>query len=378
VIPLCDPYVTGDEITNVATVLTSDHWHGDGSFTKRATELLKALTGSPAVLTTTSGTHALELAAILLGVGPGDEVICPSFTFSSTATAMAIRGATPVFVDSEPETMNLDIQAVEAAITPATKAVVAMHYGGVGVDLDRLVPLCRSHGLALVEDAAHGLGGSYDGAALGTFGEYGALSFHDTKNVAMGEGGAILASDADGAVRAEIIREKGTNRSQFLRGVVDKYTWTDHGSSYLPAELLTAVLCAQLEHFDEIQRRRHRVWDSYATNLPSWAAASGVDLMTVPDRRQHPAHLYYVILPTRADQSGFIAHLRSQGIVGAFHYQPLDTSPAGRQLGRTPAPCVVAQDRAHRLVRLPLYAGLTPSDLDRILTAVTSYRPLGA
>ncbi len=374
-IPLCDPYVTGDEITNISTVLASDHWHGDGHFTKRATELLKAATGSRAVLTTTSGTHALELAAILLGVGPGDEVICPTFTFSSTATAIAIRGATPVFVDCEPTTMNIDVSMVEAAITPRTRAVVAMHYGGVGVDLDRLLRLCRDHGLALLEDAAHGLAGSYRGQALGTFGAYGALSFHDTKNVAMGEGGALLAADPEAAFRAEIIREKGTNRSQFLRGVVDKYTWTDHGSSYLPAELLTAVLCAQLEHLDEIQRLRHQVWNAYADGLVSWADATGVEVMTVPEGRQHPAHLFYVVLPTTGDQSGFITHLRARGVVGAFHYQPLDSSPAGQRLGTTPFPCHVAQDRAHRLVRLPLYPGLSPTDVERVIDAATSYRP---
>lgn len=375
VIPLCDPYVTGSEVPYVAEVLASDHWHGDGPFTRRATELLKRLTGAGAVLTTTSGTHALELAAILLEVGPGDEVICPTFTFSSTATAIAIRGAVPVFVDSEPTTMNLDIDQVEAAISPRTKAVFSMHYGGVAVDLDRLVPLCEAHGLAHVEDAAHSLGASYGGQALGTFGAYGALSFHDTKNAAMGEGGALLASRAEGALRAEIVREKGTNRSQFLRGVVDKYTWTDQGSSYLPSELLTAVLCAQLEHFDSMQQLRHAVWDTYSRELADWAGRSGVELMSVPERRQHPAHMFYVMMPTAADQSGLISHLRGKGVIGAFHYQPLDASPAGRRLGRSPFPCDVAHDRAARLVRLPIYPGLGAEGVERVLSAVTSYLP---
>lgn len=374
-IPLCDPYVTGAEVPYVTEVLASDHWHGDGPFTKRATGLLKSMTGATAVLTTTSGTHALELAAMLLELGPSDEVICPTFTFSSTATAIAIRGATPVFVDSEPATMNLDPRAVEAAITPRTRAVFAMHYGGVGVELDRLSELCATHGLTLVEDAAHGLGGAYRGQALGTFGTFGALSFHDTKNAAMGEGGALLAREETGAVRAEIVREKGTNRSQFLRGVVDKYTWTDQGSSYLPSELLTAVLCAQLEHFDQMQSLRHQVWDTYRDSLTGWAASTGVELMTVPEGRQHPAHMFYLVLPTSADQSGLISHLRELGVVGAFHYQPLDASPAGQRLGRTPFPCEVAHDRAARLVRLPLYPGLSQGDVDRVLSGVTTYEP---
>ncbi len=374
-IPLCDPYVTGLERRYLQEVLDSDHWHGDGPFTKRAHELLRSLTGARSVLTTTSGTHALELAALLLGLAPGDEVICPTFTFSSTATAIALRGAVPVFVDSEPTTMNLDAELVEAALTDGTKAVCVMHYGGVAVDLTAIGELCRSRGLALVEDAAHALGGSYGGQPLGTFGAYGALSFHDTKNAAMGEGGALLINLPHGSDRAEVIREKGTNRSQFLRGAVDKYTWTDHGSSYLPAELLTAVLVAQLEHFDVIQRRRHAVWARYRTELSGWAAEHGVDLMTVPGDREHPAHLFYLVVPTPADQTGLIAHLRAQGVVGAFHYQPLDASPAGRALGRTPSPCAVAHDRAARLVRLPLYPGLSESDVDRVLTAVTSYAP---
>ncbi len=373
VIPLCDPYVTGAERPYVDEVLASDHWHGDGPFTKRAHELLKGLTGAPAVLATTSGTHALELASLLLNLEPGDEVICPTFTFSSTATAIALRGATPVFVDSEPTTMNLDPTCVEAAITDRTRAVYVMHYGGVAVDLDAIGKLCHERGLAMVEDAAHGLGGSYGGQALGTFGQYGALSFHDTKNASMGEGGALLINSPEGGERAEIIREKGTNRSQFLRGAVDKYTWTDHGSSYLPAELLTAVLCAQLEHFDTMQALRHRVWNTYRSELVDWAAANGVELMHVPTDRQHPAHLFYLALPTQADQLGLITHLRSNGVIGAFHYQPLDASPAGRALGRTPYPCEVAHDRAHRLVRLPLYPGLAAEQVERVLSAVTSY-----
>lgn len=373
VIPLCDPFVTGLERPYVESVLASDHWHGDGPFTKRAHALLQQLTDARSVLTTTSGTHALELASLLLELVPGDEVVCPTFTFSSTATAIAIRGATPVFVDSDPATMNVTADLVAAAVTERTRAVYVMHYGGVAVDLAAIGDLCRERGLLLVEDAAHGLGGAYRGQPLGSFGTYAALSFHDTKNASMGEGGALLVNHAGARDRAEIIREKGTNRSQFLRGVVDKYTWTDHGSSYLPSELLTAVLCAQLESFDAMQARRLEVWDRYKAELASWAQASGVELMTVPDDRQHPAHLFYLVLPTAADQSGFIAHLRDQGVVGAFHYQPLDASPAGRALGRTPYPCDVAHDRAARLVRLPVYPGLSSTDQDRVLDAATTY-----
>ncbi len=369
------PYRTGHEESYLADVLKSTVWHGDGEFTTRATTWLTDFTGAPSALLTTSGTHALELAAVVLDLGPGDEVIVPTFTFPSTATAVALRGATPVFVDVVPETMNLDVAAAAAAITERTRAIFVVHYGGVAVDLDRLTELAATHDLAIVEDNAHGLGGYFDGRHLGTFGTFGAQSWHDTKNFTCGEGGALLVNDPDQLQRAEIVREKGTNRSQFLRGQVDKYTWVDQGSSFLPSELQAAVLMAQFDSYAEIQQKRHAVWNAYATELPAWAADHGITLMTVPERREHPAHLFYLLLPTHRDQQAFIASLREQEIVAPFHYQPLHDSPAGKQLGRTPFPCDVAGDRAHRLVRLPLHANLTETDVDRVLSAVTAYRP---
>lgn len=372
------PFQTGSEIPYVAQALNTDLWHGDGPFTKRATQLLRDLTGVSDIVTTTSCTHALELAAILLELRPGDEVICPTFTFSSTATAIAIRGAVPVFVDSDPITLNADPDAVAAAITPKTKAVFVVHYAGVPADVDRLRALCDQHGLALVEDNAHGLGATYRGRQLGTFGELATQSFHDTKNVTMGEGGALLINDPRFAERAEIVREKGTNRARFLRGVIDKYTWVDQGSSYLPSDLLCAVLVAQLEAFDAIQAKRHHVWDRYHAELAPWAATTGVGLMHVPDDVAQPAHMYYVMMPTAADQSGLIAHLKARDIVATFHYQPLDAAPAGLALGRTPFPCVVAHDIAGRIVRLPLHANLGDPEIDRVVEAVSAYVPSGS
>lgn len=368
------PYATGLESEYVTQALASGFWQGDGPFTERATQWLEDYTGSHDALLTTSCTHALELAALLLELGPGDEVIVPSFTFSSTATAIAIRGATPVFVDVVPDTLNVDPELVEAAITPATKAVFFVHYGGVAADLDALQDIATRHGLVLVEDNAHSLGAYFRGRHLGTFGTFATQSWHATKNVACGEGGALLINDPAYIERAEIIREKGTNRSRFLRGQIDKYTWVDQGSSFLPSELLAAVLMAQFEKFDEIQAARHRVWNAYDETLGRWAADQGVETMHVPDDCQHPAHLYYLMMPTPEDQEAIISHLKGLGIVAPFHYQPLDSAPAGRALGRTPRPCAVTADRSMRLVRLPLHAGLTDSDVERVLEGVQSYR----
>lgn len=368
------PYTTGLEQRYLAEALASAHWQGDGPFTERADAWLQSYTGARKTLLTTSCTHALELAAILLDLGPGDEVIVPSFTFSSTATAVAIRGATPVFVDIEPGTLNIDPALAEAAITTATKAIFIVHYGGVAADLDSLQAIATRHGLALVEDNAHSLGAYFRGQHLGTFGALATQSWHATKNVACGEGGSLLVNEVAYMERAEIIREKGTNRSRFLRGQVDKYTWVDHGSSYLPSELLAAVLVAQFERFDEIQAKRHRAWNWYAKHLTSWAEEQGVGLMQVPSDRQHPAHLFYLMMPTPVDQDGIITHLRGLGITAPFHYQPLDSAPAGQALGRTPLPCTITADRASRLVRLPLHANLTETDLERVVDGITSYR----
>lgn len=368
------PFRAGNEQAYVEQALTSTVWHGDGPFTERATRWLVERTGAHDALLTTSCTHALELAAMLLELEPGDEVICPSFTFSSTATAIAVRGAVPVFVDVDPTTLNIDPASAAAAITDRTKAIFIVHYGGIACDLPALQALADQHGLAIVEDNAHSLGAYFKGQHLGTFGTFGTQSWHDTKNVTSGEGGAILINDHRYAERAEIIREKGTNRSRFLRGQVDKYTWVDQGSSYLPSDLLAALLLAQFERFDDIQQRRHAVWDAYHRELGGWASENGVDLMTVPEGCEQPAHLYFLMMPTHDDQTGLISHLKDRDIVATFHYQPLDASPAGRRLGRTPNPCPVTADRSLRLVRLPLHAGITEADTTRVIDAISQYR----
>jgi dTDP-4-amino-4,6-dideoxygalactose transaminase len=369
-----EPFRTGNEKRYIEEALNSKVWHGDGPFTERATEWLVERTGTEAALLTTSCTHALELAGMLLELQPGDEVICPSFTFSSTATAIAIRGAVPVFVDVDPRTMNVDPAAVRAAVSERTKAIYVVHYGGVACDLPALQAIAEERGLHIVEDNAHSLGASYQGQHLGTFGTFGTQSWHDTKNVTSGEGGAILLNDRAYAERAEILREKGTNRSRFLRGQVDKYTWVDHGSSYLPSDLLAALLLAQFERFDDIQERRHAVWNAYDTELTAWAQDNDVQTMQVPDGCEHPAHLYYLIMPTHEDQSGLITHLKDRDIIATFHYQPLHASPAGLRLGRTPNPCPVTEDQAMRLVRLPLHAGMSAADTERVMAAICDYR----
>ncbi|RMI29948.1 dTDP-4-amino-4,6-dideoxygalactose transaminase [Nocardia stercoris] len=366
------PFRAPGELANLEAVLASDHSHGDGQFTEAASAKLREITGARHALLTTSCTHALELAGLLLQLGPGDEVIVPSFGFTSTATSMAVRGATVVFADID-ELGNLDPESVAAAVTPRTKAIVVIHYGGVGADMDRLLEIARSNGLEIIEDTAHGLGGSWRGQRLGTIGTAGTLSFHDTKNVHCGEGGALLLSDDILHARAEIIREKGTNRAHFLRGMVDKYSWQDIGSSYLPSELNAAVLDAQLAAFGEIQAARFRVWDAYAAALPGWAAANDVRLMHVPGDREHTAHLYYLRTPTERRRDDLIDHLRAQGISAPFHYVPLDSSPAGQKLGHTPNPCTRTAEFSSTLLRLPLWPALTDAQIQRVIDAVTSF-----
>jgi dTDP-4-amino-4,6-dideoxygalactose transaminase len=368
------PFVAGLEAGYLLEVLRSTVWHGDGGFTARATDWLRTYTGAAEALLTTSCTHALEMAAILLDLGPGDEVVCPSFTFPSTATAIAIRGATPVFVDIRPDTLNIDPVAAEAAITDRTRAIFVVHYGGIAADVAEFQRLCAKHGLALVEDNAHALGASWQGRHLGTFGTFGAQSWHDTKNISCGEGGALLINDASFRARAEAIREKGTDRSRFLRGEIDKYSWVDVGSSYLPSDLLSAILLAQFERFEQIQGLRSAVWQAYDEQLGGWADTLGVTRMSVPDGCIHPAHLYFLIMPTLGDQHGLIEHLRAENIVATFHYQPLDSSPAGLRYGRTPAPCTVTANSSQRVVRLPLHPGMSEADASRVIVAIQSYR----
>ncbi|KQR24268.1 TDP-4-oxo-6-deoxy-D-glucose aminotransferase [Agreia sp. Leaf335] len=367
------PFHAPREMENLARVVQSDHAHGDGEFTRSATRRLTGITGAPAALLTTSGSHALELASRLLDLGPGDEVILPSFTFPSAANAIALTGATCVFVDVDLRYGNIDPQQVAEAITPRTKAISVVSYGGVAVDFDSIERIAEQHGLAVIEDNAHGLGGEYRGRQLGTFGVVAIQSFHDTKNVHSGEGGAILINDPSMLERAEIVREKGTNRARFLRGQVDKYTWVDAGSSYLMSEYNAAVLDSQLESFDLIQAKRHAIWNSYADRLPAWAEAENVRLMDVPDDRRHPAHLFFLQAPDHDYQTALLAHLRSMGVVGTFHYIPLDSAPAGLRFGRRLRELTSSQSFSDRLVRLPLWADMSDDQVDRVIAAVTSF-----
>lgn len=374
-IPFSRPFLAPASIERLAQVLGSDHAHGDGPFTRSASARLRELLGGGDILLTTSGTHALEMASRLLDFGDGDEVILPSYTFSSAATAVAMTGARIVFVDIDPETGNIDPEHVARAVTPATRAVSVMHYGGTPVDMAAILALAADTGIAVIEDNAHGLGVRTELGVLGRIGDLGVQSFHDTKNVHSGEGGALVINDGRHVSRAEIMREKGTNRSQFLRGAVDKYRWVAWGSSYLPSELNAAVLDAQLASFDEIQAARHRIWDRYAASLAEWAAEHGVTLMDPPGGI-HAAHLFYLLVPGWDDQTELIAHLRRNGIVAAFHYVPLDSSPAGLRYGRTDGPLDRSEDFSRRIVRLPLWAGMTEVQVERVVDAVMAWRPM--
>lgn len=349
------------------------HLSGDGPFTKRCSELLEALIGAPKVLLTTSCTHALEMSAILLNIQAGDEVIVPDFTFVSTVNAFVLRGAKPVFADIRRDTLNLDERLLPRLITKRTKAIVPVHYGGVGCEMNAILDIAGAHGIPVVEDNAHGLFGLYRGRQLGTFGKLATQSFHETKNISCGEGGALVINDDELLERAEIIREKGTNRNRFFRGQVDKYTWVDVGSSYLPSDALAALLFAQLEIHDRIQSRRRAIWDRYNQGLQSWAAESGVELPYIPKHCGHPSHLFYLLLPSLDARQAFIAHMKSKGVSAVFHYQPLHLSEMGRRLGGNEGDCPVTESMSDRLVRLPLFFDLSESDQTRVIEAVRAF-----
>jgi dTDP-4-amino-4,6-dideoxygalactose transaminase len=371
------PAVTGRELDYMREALASGHISGDGAFTRRCHEKLAELTGAAAAYLTTSCTHALEMSMLLLDLEPGDEVICPSFTFVSTANAIALRGATPVFVDVRRDTLNLDERLLEAAITPRTRAIIVVHYAGVGCEMDAILHIAPAHDLVVVEDNAHGLFGSYRGARLGSFGALSALSFHETKNVTCGEGGAIVINDPGYVERVEIVREKGTNRARFFRGQVDKYTWVDVGSSYLPSDLLAAYLLAQLESADRIQARRQQIWRRYAADLAGWAARSDVRLPIVPEHCEHPAHIFYLLFPSLDARTAFIAHMRAHRVLALFHYQPLHLSDMGRRYGGRPGQCPVTEQVADRLVRLPLFFQMTDDEQAVVIDAARSFLPAG-
>lgn len=368
------PIIVGNELEYIRQAVENSHISGDGIFTKKVHALLEQELGVPRALLTTSCTHALEMAAILLDIGPGDEVIIPDFTFVSTVNAFVLRGATPVFLDIRPDTLNLDESRLEAAITPRTKAVVPVHYAGVGCEMDEILAIASRHGLAVVEDNAHGLFGQYRGRYLGTFGSLASQSFHETKNFTSGEGGALLINDPALVERAEIIREKGTNRSRFFRGQVDKYTWVDLGSSYLPSDILAAFLFAQLEQRQKIQLHRKHVWDTYHAGLKDWAAARGVQLPFIPDSAAQTYHMFYMLLPSLELRQKFIMYLRDCGIYTVFHYLPLHLSDMGQRFGGQAGDCPVTERISDRLVRLPFHNALTSADQEIVVEAIREFK----
>jgi dTDP-4-amino-4,6-dideoxygalactose transaminase len=346
------------------------HLSGNGPFTRRCSRWLESNTGCVKALVTHSCTAALEMAALLLDCGPGDEVIMPSFAFVSTANAFVLRGATPVFVDVQPDTLTIDPALVDRAVTARTKAIVALHYAGVACDMDALSVIAARNGIAIVEDAAQGVLASYRGKPLGSIGTFGALSFHETKNVISGEGGALLVNDARYVERAEIVWEKGTNRNQFFRGEVDKYTWVDIGSSFLPSELISAFLQAQLESAEQLTSRRFGLWRTYHRAFEALEAAGGLRRPIVPDACGHNAHMYYVLTGDGIVRANLLAALKEAGIGAVFHYVPLHSSPAGRRFGRPVGTFAVTDDIAARLIRLPLWPDMTGEQVDAVIGGV--------
>jgi dTDP-4-amino-4,6-dideoxygalactose transaminase len=372
-IPFNRPGVVGTEAGYMAEVLAQRHLSGDGPFTRQCHALLEQTLGVPRALLTTSCTHALDMAGLLLNLQPGDEVIVPAFTFVSSVNAFVLRGARPVFIDIRPDTLNLDEQQLERLITPRTRAIVVVHYAGVACEMEPILGLARRHRLAVVEDNAHGLFGKYHGRQLGTLGVLATQSFHETKNFTCGEGGALLINDPAYIERAEVIREKGTNRSRFFRGQVDKYTWVDLGSSYLPSELLAAYLYAQLEAREAIQAQRARIWERYNTALPAWAEAHGVRLPTVPPHCEQPYHMYYLLLPSLDERQRLIEHLKAHGILSVFHYLPLHLSDMGRKFGGQPGDCPVTEDLSDRLLRLPFYNDLHAAEQAEVIEGLMGF-----
>jgi dTDP-4-amino-4,6-dideoxygalactose transaminase len=372
-IPFNRPYATGKELDYIRAAITTPKLSGDGSFTARCHQLLEQSLGIQKALLTTSCTHALEMAALLLKIAPGDEVIVPAFTFPSAANAFMLRGAKPVFVDIRADTLNIDESQIEQRITARTKAIFLVHYAGVGCEMDTIMTIARRHGTGVVEDNAHGLYGKYRGQYLGTLGQLATLSFHETKNFSCGEGGALLINDAQFNQRAEILREKGTDRSRFFRGEIDKYTWVDIGSSYLPSDLLAAFLRAQLEHRDQIQSMRRQIWEIYAHELASWAETNGVRLPIVPAECEQSYHLFYVIMPSLESRQALISHLAGFGILAVFHYLPLHLSPMGLRFGGRLGDCPVTEDLADRLLRFPFFTGMTSSEQTQVIDAVGAF-----
>lgn len=366
------PYV-GREKEYVNAAIDSHKICGDGSFTKKCNEWIENKTGTTKALLTTSCTHATEMAAILADIQPGDEVIMPSYTFVSTADAFVLRGAKVVFIDIRPDTMNIDENLIESAITKKTRAIVPVHYAGVSCEMDTIMDIARRHNLCVIEDAAQGIMSTYKGKALGSIGDFGCFSFHETKNYSMGEGGAILVKNADLAEKAEIVREKGTNRAKFFRGQIDKYTWVEAGSSYLPSELNAAYLYAQLEEADKVFDARMHVWQSYYEQLRSLEASGKIDLPYIPENCEHNAHMFYLKCKDLEERTQFISFMKDNDVNCVFHYIPLHSAPAGRRYGRFYGEDNYTTSESERLVRLPLYYGLKDEEVEYICKKVEEF-----
>lgn len=369
-VPFNIPYMTGKELFYIAEAHFNNMLAGDGPFTKKCHSWLEQVTGARKALLTHSCTAALEMAAMLADIQPGDEVIMPSYTFVSTANAFVLRGGVPVFVDIRPDTLNIDETKIEAAITPRTKAIVPVHYAGVGCEMDTIMEIANRHNLLVIEDAAQGVFALYKGKTLGTIGHMGCYSYHETKNIISGEGGALIINDERFVERAEIIREKGTNRSQFFRGQVDKYTWVDIGSSYLPGEVIAAFLWAQLEEAENITTKRLQIWEKYHSQLESLDQKGVLARPFIPGHCQHNAHMYYVILDSLATRTKLIDSLREQEIHSVFHYVPLHSSPAGKKYARTHGEMLNTDNLSERLLRLPIWFDLTESHQQRVIEAI--------
>jgi dTDP-4-amino-4,6-dideoxygalactose transaminase len=373
-IPFNKPTLVGTEMSYMADAMSRSKLAGDGYYTAQCNEFLQSTLGVPKALLTTSCTHALEMSALLLHIKPGDEVIIPDFTFVSSINAFVLRGAAPVYADVRPDTLNLDETKLEQLITPRTRAIVLVHYAGVACEMDVIMEIAERHHIPVIEDNAHGLFAKYKGKSLGTFGVLATQSFHETKNFTCGEGGALLINDPQLVERAEIIREKGTNRSRFFRGQVDKYTWVDIGSSYLPSEILAAFLYAQFERREEIQSKRKRIWNFYSENLSAWAEENNVQLPAVPNHCEQPYHMFYVLLPSLEHRQALIEHLKSNGIQSVFHYLPLHLSEMGQCLRANGHNCPVTTDVSDRLLRLPFFNSLTEQELSFVGAKIRQFR----
>jgi len=373
-IPFNRSAIEGEEANHIGQSVSIGQIAGDQSYSRRCQALLEEVLGAPKVLLTTSCTHALEMAALLLDIGPDDEVIVPSFTFVSTANAFVLRGARIRFADIRPDTLNLDEKKIESLISPCTRALVPVHYAGVGCEMDTILAIARQYRISIVEDNAHGLFGKYKQRWLGTFGALATQSFHETKNITCGEGGALVLNDPDFVERAEILREKGTNRSRFFRGQVDKYSWVDIGSSYVMSDVLAAFLYGQLEVWRQIQEKRRKIWQRYDAELRAWALDRDIGCPVVPEGCEPAYHMYYLILPSWQIRQALIALLKSRGIMAVFHYLPLHLSPMGQRLGGRPGACPVSETMSDRLLRLPFFNSLDPASQGRVIDAIHDFR----